>query len=78
MTLAEAIRSRLLQLMKEKDFSAYDFYVKGGLAKSTVSQILNGTRGEKMAVKTLYEMISTMSVSLKDFFDDGIFDGVTD
>ena len=68
MTLAEAIRSRLLQLMKEKDFSAYDFYVKGGLAKSTVSQRLNA----------LYEMIPTMSVSLKDFFDDGIFDGVTD
>ena len=41
MKLSEAIRLRMIALMKLKGFSQYDFYVKGGIAKSTVSQVLN-------------------------------------
>ena len=77
MTLAEAIKKRIWALMNEKNFSQYDFYTKGGIAKSTASQVLNGTR-ERIAIKTVYEMISTMGVSLKEFFDDPIFDEVSD
>lgn len=77
MSLAEAIKIRIFALMKERGFSQYDFYTKGGIAKSTVSQVLNGTR-ERVAVKTIYEMISTMGVSLKEFFDDPIFDDISD
>ena len=77
MTLAEAIKKRIWALMKEKNFSQYDFYTKGGIAKSTASQVLNGTR-ERIAIKTVYEMISTMGVSLKEFFDDPIFDEISD
>ena len=77
MTLAEAIKKRIWTLMEEKNFSQYDFYTKGGIAKSTASQVLNGTR-ERIAIKTVYEMISTMGVSLKEFFDDPIFDEVSD
>ncbi len=77
MSLAEAIKIRMINLMKEKGFSQYDFYTKGGIAKSTVSQVLNGTR-ERVAIKTLYEMISTMEVTLKDFFDDPIFNDISD
>lgn len=77
MSLAEAIKIRIFALMKKKGFSQYDFYTKGGIAKSTVSQVLNGTK-ERVAVKTIYEMISTMGVSLKEFFDDPIFDDITD
>lgn len=77
MSLAEAIIIRLLNLMEEKKFSQYDFYTKGGIAKSTVSQVLNGTR-ERVAIKTIYEMISTMQVTLKEFFDDPLFDDLSD
>ncbi len=77
MSLTEAIKIRIFALMKEKGFSQYDFYTKGGIAKSTVSQVLNGTR-ERVAMKTIYEMVSTMEVSLKDFFDDPLFNEITD
>lgn len=77
MCLAEAVKIRIMDLMKEKNFSQYDFYTKGGIAKSTVSQVLNGTR-ERVAIKTIYEMISTMGVTLKDFFDDPLFDDISD
>ena len=77
MSLAEAVKMRMIALMKEKGFSQYDFYTKGGIAKSTASQVLNGTR-ERLAIKTIYEMTSTMGVSLKEFFDSPIFDEVND
>lgn len=77
MNLAEAIKIRIFNLMKEKGFSQYDFYTKGGIPKATVSQALNGTR-ERLAVKTVYEIISTMGISLKEFFDDPIFDDISD
>ena len=77
MTLAQAIKMRMTDLMKKKNFSQYDFYKKGGIPKATASQVLNETR-ERIAVKTVYEMISTMGVSLKEFFNDPIFDEVTD
>ncbi len=77
MSLAEAVKMRMIALMKEKGFSQYDFYTKGGIAKSTASQVLNGTR-ERVAIKTIYEMTSTMGVSLKEFFDSLIFDEVND
>ena len=77
MTLAEAVKIRIMELMKEKGFSQYDFYTKGGIAKSTVSQVLNGMR-ERIALKTIYEMVSTMGVSLKEFFDDPIFEDISD
>lgn len=72
MNLTQAIRTRIFNLMNEKSFSQYDFYTKGGIAKSTVSQVLNAKR-ERIAIKTLYEIISTMGVSLKEFFDDPLF-----
>ena len=39
--------------------------------------MLNGTR-ERVAVKTIFEMVSTMEVPLNVFFDDPIFSEVED
>lgn len=78
MTLSEAIVARFLVLMRERDFSQYDFYTKGGVPKATVSQILNGTRRKNIAISSLYQMTSTMGITLGEFFSDPIFDEVTD
>lgn len=77
MGLTEAIKIRIKALMEAKKFSQYDFYTKGGIAKSTVSQVLNGTR-ERVAIRTVYEMSAAMGVNLQDFFDDPIFAEVDD
>lgn len=78
MTLSDAIVKRMNALMEEKGFTQYDFFTKGGIARSTVSQILSGARRKKIAIATIYEMITTMGVTLREFFDDPIFDSVTD
>ncbi len=78
MNLSDAIVKRLNELMKEHSFSQYDFFTKGGMPKSTVSQVLNGNRKNRIAISTIFEMVSTMGVTLKDFFDSPIFEQVTD
>lgn len=77
MQLIEAVKIRFKKLMKDKNFKQFDFYSNGGMPKSTVSQFLNGKK-KKVTIYTIYEMVAAMGVSLKEFFDDPIFDEVTD
>ncbi len=78
MTLSDAVRKRLAALMEEKGLHQYDFFSKGGMARSTVSQILSGARKKEIAVSTIYEMCCVMGITLGEFFSDPIFDEVTD
>ena len=77
MNLDEAVRIRLNQLLKEKGFHQYQLYKEGGIPRATISQTLSGKNG-KIKLDTLYQIISTMGVSLKEFFDDPIFDNILD
>ncbi len=77
MKLYDAVLVRLKQLMLEKGASLYTLNKKGGIPKSTLSQVLNGKQ-ERIMLDLLYEILSTMEVSLKEFFDSPIFDEVTD
>lgn len=77
MKLVEAIAIRLTNVIKENGFSFYRIERTGGIDGTTVADI---ARGEYKSVKinTLYQILSTMGVSLKEFFDDPIFDNISD
>lgn len=77
MELTEAVVKRLEEIMREKGFSAYKLHRKGGIAKSTLSQVINGTR-KSIELPTLYQILATMEVSLGEFFTSPIFAEVTD
>lgn len=77
MNLDEAVRIRLNNVMKEKGFHQYQLYKDGGVPRTTISQTLSGKNG-KIKLDTLYQMISTMGVSLKDFFNDPLFEDIDD
>lgn len=77
MTLYDAVLQRLKQVMAEKNASLYSLNKEGGIPKSTLSQVLNKKQA-KIKLDLLYDILSTMGVSLKYFFDDPIFDEVTD
>lgn len=77
MTLYDAVLQRLKQVMAEKNASLYSLNKEGGIPKSTLSQVLNKKQA-KIKLDLLYDILSTMGVSLKVFFDDPIFDEVTD
>ena len=63
--------------MKEKKLNANYFTKNGGIAPSTVSQVLHNGQ-KKIMLDLVYQFASTMDMSLKEFFDDPIFNEVTD
>ncbi len=77
MKLYDAVIDRLKRLMHEKAATIYSLGRDGGIAYSTTSQLLN-KKQNKITIDILFEITATLGVSLKEFFDDPIFDEVTD
>ena len=77
MRLTEAVVYRLRAIMAEKNITPYYLHVNGGIAKSSISQLFNGKQ-EKVSLDFLYQFTSTLGISLCEFFNDPIFDEVTD
>ena len=77
MTLYDAVLQRLKQIMAEKNASLYSLNKEGGIPKSTLSQVLN-KKQSKIKLDLLYDILSTMGVTLQEFFTDPIFEEVTD
>lgn len=77
MTFLDAIRTRILGILRDRDMTAYRLSKDGGIPKATLSVLLNG-KTKTMEIDTLYQVVATLAMSLKDFFDDPIFDDITD
>lgn len=77
MTLMEAVADRLKRLQVEKNFTNYKIQKEGGIPRSTVGKLV-ATRFKTVQLDTIYQIVSTMGISLKEFFDDPVFDNVTD
>ena len=77
MTLQDAVRTRLAEIMKEKGFPAYRICREGGVPRATISQILSGKNG-RIKVDTLYQIIATMDVSFEAFFHSDLFRDISD
>ncbi len=77
MKLVDAVIARLRVLMQQKGATLYSLNREGGIAKSTLSQLFNHKQ-EKVSLNLLYDILSTMGVTMKEFFDDPIFDDVNE
>lgn len=81
MKLIEAIGLRIDNLIKvRKNFTAYELAKQAGMPRSTVWKIINPdlTRVKTVKIDTLYQIVDTLGMTLKDFFDDPVFDDVSD
>ena len=77
MKLTEAIGKRLSDLLAERKISQYQIYKEGGVPRATISQTINAKKGT-VKMDTVYQITSTLGISLKDFFDDPLFDDLED
>ncbi len=77
MKLTEAIGIRLTALLKEMGWAYNKIETKGGVDRSTVRKIALGKQAT-IEINTLYQILQTMEVSLQNFFDDPIFEQVTE
>lgn len=77
MKLNEAIAERTKQLLNERGLSNYYLFKKGGIPRSTISAVINAKK-KNITTNTVYQISSTLEISLKEFFDSPIFDNVDD
>lgn len=77
MTLTEAIGIRIKKLLEERGWTQYQLEKRGGVSRSTVNLIVNGhVRSAKL--ETIYQIVATLGISMAEFFNDPIFEEVTD
>ncbi len=81
MKLVEAIGKRVEDLLNgHGNMTQYQLAKLCGIPRSTVWKIINvdTTRSKTVKIDTIYQIADTFGLSLKQFFDDPIFDEVTD
>lgn len=77
MKLTEAISLRVSQLLKERNLSQYSLFKNGGVPRSTVCDVINNKK-KRVSTETIYQICSTLGISLAEFFDVSFFENLDD
>ena len=77
MTLSEAVGKRVENLLAERNMTQYQLYKNGGIPRSTISVTVYG-KYKTVKLDTVYQIAATLGITLKDFFDDPLFDELDD
>ena len=72
MQLNEAVSKRLSELLHENQMTPYQLYIKSGVPKSTIGNILNCTY-PSMKLRILHELCQGFDISITDFFRSALF-----
>lgn len=73
MLLNEAISRRLTELLTEKKMTQYQLYMKSGVPKSTIGNVVNCSY-DSVKLRVLHEMCQGLNISLCEFFQSPLFE----
>jgi transcriptional regulator with XRE-family HTH domain len=73
MQLNEAVSERLAELLKEHGMTQYQLYMKSGVPKSTIGNVINCSY-DSVKLRIIHEICQGMNVSITDFFASPLFD----
>lgn len=73
MKLNQAVSKRLLELLDEKGMTQYQLYMKSGVPKSTIGNVVNCSY-DSVKLRVIHEMCQGMGIGLDTFFTSPIFD----
>lgn len=77
MKLTEAIAIRVNQLLTDRNLSQYSLFKNGGVPRSTVCDVVNNKK-KRVSTETIYQICTTLGLSLAEFFSDPIFKELDD
>lgn len=77
MKLTEAVAIRLQKLLKQNNLTQYQLAKRGGIPRSTIC-VTVGAKQKTVKLDTVYQIADTLGMSIKDFFDDEIFNSLDD
>lgn len=75
MTLSNAVKQRIINLANEQNIRIHKLALNAGVPYSTLSSFLNG-QGASLTIATLLHICEGTGITLKEFFDDPLFDKV--
>lgn len=75
MSLETAITERVKEILHEKNKTGYNLYISSGLAKSTVYDIIAGTK-KRISVLSIKEICSALDITLSEFFNSPLFENL--
>ena len=72
MKLNEAISKRLSELLKEKGMTQYQLFMKSGVPKSTIGNVINCSY-DSVKLRVIHEMCQGLGIEISDFFNSPLF-----
>ena len=73
MQLNQAVSKRLTELLAERNMTQYQLYMKSGVPKSTIGNLVNCTY-DSMKLRVLHELCQGLGISISDFFASPLFE----
>ena len=73
MQLNEAISERLIELLKARGMTQYQLYMKSGVPKSTIGNVINSAY-DSVKLRIIHEMCQGLNISISDFFNSPLFE----
>ena len=72
MRLNEAVSRRLSELLEEKNMTQYQLYIKSGVPKSTIGNIIHCTY-DSVKLRVIHELCQGLGIGITDFFNSPLF-----
>lgn len=72
MKLNQAISVRLSELLKEKQMTQYQLFMKSGVPKSTIGNVINCSY-DSVKLRIIHEMCQGLGIDIPRFFDSPLF-----
>ena len=77
MDLQQAVKSRVVYLCKKQNISINKLATLSGMSQSTVNSLVDGT-SQNPKLLTIIRMCFGFDITVKEFFDDPIFNDIDD
>lgn len=72
MQLNEAVSKRLTELLDERKMTQYQLYMRSGVPKSTIGNVINCSY-ESVKLRIIHEMCQGIGISVSEFFQSPLF-----
>lgn len=73
MKLNEALSQRLQELLQERSMTQYQLYMKSGVPKSTIGNVIHCAY-DSVKLRIIHEMCQGLGIGINEFFDSPLFD----
>lgn len=75
MDLSQAVRTRITNLIEERNLNVSKLSTMAGISRATLSKFLSGQR-KYLRIDIIEYICEGLNIKLKDFFNDPIFDNI--